>query len=164
MIGRATRTPLAFASRQRGAVFFVAMMVLIVLTLLGISAAQVTALQERMSAVYRSDRVAFENAESLLAQRERETTLSAAVQNVVCEEFYKGTERTASWQTAAGTGTEVENLGRGGTFITAVGTLEAGIAREMGDKNCLFLQVSAQSHDDPVAKNSHTIVQSIYIP
>ncbi|MCX7556858.1 PilX N-terminal domain-containing pilus assembly protein [Xanthomonadaceae bacterium JHOS43] len=152
------------ATRQRGAVFFVALMVLIVLTLLGLSAAQVTTLQERMSAVYRSDRIAFENAESLLAERERETTISSAAQNVVCEEYYQGTARTAPWQASAGTGTVVENLSRGGSFMSVAGTLEAGIAREIGDKNCLFLQVSAQAHDDSVARNAHTIVQSIYVP
>ncbi len=159
---RNARISYAFASRQRGAVFFVALMLLIVLTLLGLSAAQVTALQERMAAVYRSDRMAIENAESLLAQQERTTTGSSADLNVLCENFYKGAANTDT--IADGGDTAIENLGRGGSFVTTVGTLEAGIPREMGDRNCLFLQISAYAYDDPSAETSRALVQSIYVP
>ena len=151
----------AFASRQRGAVFFVALMLLIVLTLLGLSAAQVTALQERMAAVYRSDRMAFENAESRLVQMERSTRGLTAALNPLCENLYVGAANTG----LTGEGATVENLARGGaSFITATSTLEASIAREIGDTNCLFLQISASASDDPTGGTSRAILQSIFVP
>ncbi|HEY0229833.1 MAG TPA: PilX N-terminal domain-containing pilus assembly protein [Dokdonella sp.] len=53
--------------RERGAVLFVALIVLILLTLLGITAAQVTVLQERMSGSFRVQQLAFERAEGRMA-------------------------------------------------------------------------------------------------
>lgn len=53
--------------RARGAVLFVALIVLILLTLLGITAAQVTVLQERMSGSFRAQQLAFERAEGRMA-------------------------------------------------------------------------------------------------
>ncbi|RDZ29250.1 pilus assembly PilX family protein [Lysobacter silvisoli] len=59
-------------AQQRGAVLYVAMIMLILLALLGIVGMQVTGLQERMSANYNRVNVAFQNAEALARQRESE--------------------------------------------------------------------------------------------
>lgn len=48
---------------QRGAVLYVALMMLVLLALIGITALQVTGLQERMTSSYRATNVAFQNAE-----------------------------------------------------------------------------------------------------
>lgn len=162
MIHGSARASYAFASRQRGAVFFVALMLLIVLTLLGLSAAQVTALQERMAAVYRSDRMAFENAEGLLAQQERMTSGLGAGLNVICENFYKGAGNTETIED--GSDFAIENLGKGASFLPTIGTLEAGIASEIGDQRCLFLQITTYAYDDPDAQTARALVQSIYVP
>lgn len=53
--------------RQNGAVLFVALIVLILLTMLGLTAAQVTVLQERMSGNFRVQQLAFENAEGAMS-------------------------------------------------------------------------------------------------
>ncbi len=53
---------------QRGAVLFVSLIILILLTLLGVSAMQVTMLQERMSGNYRASQLAFERSESRMAE------------------------------------------------------------------------------------------------
>jgi type IV pilus assembly protein PilX len=53
--------------QQRGAVLFVALIVLILLTLLGLTAAQLTVLQERMSGNFRVQQLAFERAESAMS-------------------------------------------------------------------------------------------------
>jgi len=55
-------------SSQRGAVLFVALIILILLTLLGVTAMQVTLLQERMSGNYRASQLAFERSESRMAE------------------------------------------------------------------------------------------------
>lgn len=152
--------------QQRGAALFISLMILIILTLLGLSAAQVTTLQERMSAVYRSDQMAFERAESALSDIERDVSIEGAAKNVLCENLYDGARQVQQWKagTNLATTSKVENLGRGAGFITRMGSLEAGIARELGSDNCLFLQISAHSYDDPAAKNAHAIVQSIFTP
>lgn len=152
---------------QRGAVLFIALMLLIILTLLGISSAQVVALQERMAAIYRADAVALQNAEDLLAGAEREMTRIAAASNVLCENLYQGGRKPAGWVSDGGNaGYHVENLGRGASFISAIGSLEAGMASEMADKNCLMLQISAHAYDvsDPDDATSHGVVQSIFTP
>ena len=167
MINRTSNPTLGSRGKQRGAVLFIALMLLIILTLLGISAAQVTALQERMASVYRADQMAFENAESLLAGIERATTgNNNSLLNVSCEHLYDGSKQADQWRAGnnLATATHIENLGRGSSFITTMGSLESGLAQEIGDKNCLFLQISAQAYDDPSAKTSHSIVQSIFTP
>lgn len=58
------------ASRQSGAVLYVALIMLILLALLGIVGMQVTGLQERMSSNYRASNMAFQNAETLARSTE----------------------------------------------------------------------------------------------
>ncbi|MGA9342311.1 MAG: PilX N-terminal domain-containing pilus assembly protein [Rhodanobacteraceae bacterium] len=60
-----SRRPLP--QRSRGAVLFVALIMLLLLTLLGVTAAQVTVMQERMSGNFRVQQLAFERSESALA-------------------------------------------------------------------------------------------------
>jgi type IV pilus assembly protein PilX len=69
----------SFRSRrqQRGAVLYVALIILILLTLIGIVAMQVAGLQERMSSNYEATNRAFQNAEG--EARLRETALKTAV-------------------------------------------------------------------------------------
>ena len=59
---------------QRGAVLYVALIMLILLALIGIVGMQVATLQERMSANYVAANVAFQNAESQVRSREVEIT------------------------------------------------------------------------------------------
>ena len=58
-------------SRQRGAVLYVALIMLILLALLGIAGMQVAGMQEKMAANYRATNVAFENAEGVTRLSER---------------------------------------------------------------------------------------------
>lgn len=60
----------SFPARQRGAVLYVAMIMLILLALLGLVGMQVTAMQERMSSNYVRVNTAFQAAEALTRQRE----------------------------------------------------------------------------------------------
>lgn len=63
-----TRRSFHSPQRNRGAVLFVALMMLLLLTLLGVTAMQVTLLQERMSGNFRAQQVAFERAEGRMAE------------------------------------------------------------------------------------------------
>jgi len=66
------------AYRQRGAALFISLMFLIILTLIGISAANVGIMQERMAGNVRETNEAFQNAEATL--REVETAVRASVE------------------------------------------------------------------------------------
>jgi hypothetical protein len=54
--------------RSQGAILFVSLIMLLLLTLLGITAMQVTMLQERMSGNFRAQQVAFERAEGRMSE------------------------------------------------------------------------------------------------
>ena len=55
---------LGYAHNQRGAVLYIALVMLLLLALLGIIGMRVAGLQERMSADYRNTNIAFQNAEA----------------------------------------------------------------------------------------------------
>jgi len=55
-------------SRQQGAALFVAMIMLILLTLLALAASQVSLLQERMSGSFRAQNLAFQRSEGVVAE------------------------------------------------------------------------------------------------
>lgn len=57
-------------SRQRGAVLYVALVMLILLALIGIIGLQVTGMQERMASNYRAVGLAFQNTEALARDTE----------------------------------------------------------------------------------------------
>lgn len=63
-----------FASRQQqsGVVLYIALIMLLILSLLGIVAMQVATLQERMAANYQASALAFQNAEALARTRENQ--------------------------------------------------------------------------------------------
>ena len=66
------------AYRERGAALFISLMFLIILTLIGLSAANVGIMQERMAGNVRETNVAFQGAEATL--RNIETAVRASVQ------------------------------------------------------------------------------------
>lgn len=71
------RQPAARAGTQRGAVLYIALIMLVLLALIGIVGLQVAGMQERMSANYRTVNLAFQNAEGVA--RETECSIEALV-------------------------------------------------------------------------------------
>jgi type IV pilus assembly protein PilX len=67
--GSRPRRP-APARRERGVALFIALVVLLIITVLGVSGLQTTTLEERMAASARDRDIAFQAAESALAQGE----------------------------------------------------------------------------------------------
>ena len=57
-------------TRQRGAVLYVALIMLVLLAMIGIIGLQVTGMQERMAANYRAINLAFQNTEALVRDTE----------------------------------------------------------------------------------------------
>ena len=163
--------PAASVNRQRGAALFVALMLLIVLSILALSAAQVTGLQERMAATYRADELAFERGEARL--RETEDDIASEVDPCfvsVNEDNAVVTDPMPDWR--ADTETDAmqyaENLSRGpaSRALAMRGSLQAGKPAQAGDPQCMYFRVSARDFDatEEEDSTSASIVQSIYVP
>jgi len=151
-------------SQQRGATLFTAMVILILLTLLALSVAQVTGLQERMAGLYRTDQQAFQTAEQVRSQLE----LSLLGQPEACDDGYKIT-LPADWlDDSADSGERLENLsfpdGSRAKIAALVGSAKAGGDRTPGTLNCLVFRLSALRGDVPTDPTSKSLVQSYFVP
>lgn len=151
--------------RQRGAALFVSMMILIMLSLLAISASQVTALQERMVQAYWADVRAFEGAEERLRASERELRAEAFTTEcpLVDDTPQPGWVNPVNSPTLASAhslnlsrGEQSRGSGVGGSLT--IGALDAA--------QCAYFLLSASEND---ARNvddarSWAVVQSVYVP
>jgi len=154
----------AMSSSQRGATLFVALTILIILTILALSTAQVTGLQERMAGIYRADNQAFLSAESEVRALEgdllNDNLLCAnAPVNAIPSQWY--TETPAAR-------TSIENLSYQGVSSDSPGMSFGGSAEdnllEAGGIGCLVFRISALQSDDPTGPTSRSIVQSVFVP
>lgn len=163
------------ARRQKGAALFIALMILIVLSLLAVSAGQVTALQERMASAYWTDVRTFEAAEAVIRESERRITAGAArVENppgfedpcaVATTGEDPGRAFSGAWTpTASGFQLVYENISRGLDSRGGgnQGSLGAGqLVDSIG--NCSTFRVTAIRVDDPLSPTARAIVQTTYI-
>ncbi len=163
------------ARRQNGAALFIALMILIVLSLLAVSAGQVTALQERMASAYWTDVRTFEAAEAVIRESERRITAGAARADnppgfedpcaVATTSEDPGRAFSSAWTpTAAGYQLVYENISRGLDSRGGgnQGSLGAGqLVDSIG--NCSTFRVTAIRVDDPLSPSARAIVQTTYI-
>ncbi len=163
---RIRRSPRAPA-RQRGAALFVALMILVLMTLLALSASQVTGLQERMTGIYRADNLAFQAAEERLRREERD-----ALNNPLsCDNAPKASV-SSGWisGSTATPASSVENLNNARSAyargVDLRGSARSGVASGPGSPNCLVYRFSTYAFDTDVAadRTSRAIVQSTYTP
>jgi type IV pilus assembly protein PilX len=147
---------------ERGAALFVALMLLIILSLLAVSAAQVTSLQERMVAAYWADAQLFEGVEGRLNRLEAEV---AANPDAVCANLPAGRDPPGEllgtgFDPAQATFSSVENIG----FARGAGanrSIRAGQAQS--GPLCLRFRVTVAALDSPAAATSRSIAQSTYL-
>lgn len=158
----------ATGSRQRarvqgGSVLFMAMMLLIILSLLALSAATVTGLQERMAGTYRAEHLAFQSTEARLRITER------AIGTATDPCHAGDADPSATWvETPPATGMQnYRNMGRGSTSRAFGwrGSSRAGQPAIVGDIRCAYFEVSAIDFDAPGPDASaHAITTSVYVP
>lgn len=153
--------------QQRGAVLFVALIMLILLTLLGLTAAQVTVLQERMSGNFRVQQLAFERAESAMSEG-RDTASNPLTAYDTISDLPKslGPANSSPWATWL-TGAPDEHVE---TSVRACGgacpqRLGSAVGEDPNRKPRFYV-ISAQQKDLP-ASDSETAawatVQTIYV-
>ena len=153
----------ATAEPQRGSALFTAMMLLIVLSLLALSAAMVTGLQERMAGTYRAEHRAFEHTEARLRATER--SISTEI-----DPCHAGNpDPGAAWveSTPPTAAQHYRNMGRGETSRAFGwrGSSRAGQPAMVGDIRCAYFEVSATDFDNPgAAATTNAITTSVYVP
>lgn len=148
--------------RQRGSALFTAMMLLIILSLLGLSAAGVAGLQERMASTYRADHLAFEQAEARLRATERR------VLSEVDPCHAANPSPVPSWLEKQQTEGQqnYRNLAAGPTSRAFGwrGSNKAGQPAVVGDMRCAYFEVTAIDFDSQTDATSDAIVASIFVP
>lgn len=179
--------------RQRGATLFVALSILILLTLLALAAARVTGLQERMAGGYRADVVAFERAEAALRDDEHQVLdpdglaceLPTQEAEFVDDVTFNQTDadgvttevtlpfdwRDGDFELPDGTGVErlskYENMNNTQSrFSRGINLRGSSVRSEMtpGGINCMVFRVSTLSTDNADAPQATTVLQSTFTP
>jgi len=157
--------------RQRGAVLYVALMMLVLLALIGITALQVTGLQERMTSSYRSTNNAFQNAEG--RARSNEADLQRQVQSggaeviAIDEPFCvagfdpSGWARTMKYSdplpAKLSHTRRIDECVSGGTGI-GMGTVP------ISENTNLIFQVTAYAVDRGTNPGSDAVIDTIFVP
>ena len=145
---------------QRGAALFVSMMILILLSMLALSASQVTSLQQKMATAYWADMRAFENAEALLRETEKLVRNGDPDNPDRCAVPIDSTDVAGGWVASAPSSPE----GIYTHFKLPGSSIRSGQSHEVGDVTCPFFRVSSVNFDDPADPSSTSVVQSVFVP
>ncbi|MFD1295198.1 MULTISPECIES: pilus assembly PilX family protein [Lysobacter] len=149
--------------RQRGAVLYVAMIMLILLALLGLVGMQVTGMQERMSANYGRVNAAFQNAEALARQREasiQSSLYSGAGTFVADEELCSTTFDPTTWANASSAASSTHTKRIDKCFTGS--SLKVGAKQNEETGN--IYQVSALRGDLETNPTATAVIDTIFIP
>lgn len=174
-------------NRESGAALFVSLILLLVITLLGLTSSNVSILQERMASNVRESNVALQRAEATLREIERQLDaaifgsgpdfedwsdiLGTDLNDCNLQERYGNNWDSAPWQADGVNGNQffVVNLGgssclppdAGGTIDTSAGP--GGSPGSAGGYNFYIVTARAFSSDDAAnERRAEAIVQSIY--
>lgn len=167
-MNRSSRSP-APPSTQRGAVLYVALIMLILLALIGIAGMQVAGMQEKMSANYRATNTSFQSTESLTRRTEHSieaianrtalpdpAPISAASIQQNCDDGYDPVE----WgRKKVITGAEAVNVRRIDSCIIGGGSLGMG---EPLDPTAPVYQITSFSTDVPAGPSSSAVIDTIF--
>jgi|JI10StandDraft_1071094.scaffolds.fasta_scaffold23764_9 type IV pilus assembly protein PilX len=150
------------SKEQRGAALFVSMMILILLTMLALSASQVTSLQEKMASAYWADARAFERSEAALRAEQR--ALRTAVEQGLC---VSDSASLPNWLDAAPAAGETHVLAIRHEAARGSG-LESEIVAgsALGALDCAVFKISVADADTvaPSDASAWSVVQSVFVP
>lgn len=155
--------------RQKGAVLYIALMMLILMALLGTVGMQVTTMQERMSSNYRAAHLAFENAEALARSTEcgvedlvnRTTTggCASVTEAKVCDEPFDPAAWAQGFAPSSGEHTNVRLIG---PCISGNSSLAMGEAINE-DANPIY-QITAYNTDKSGDEAADGAIDTIFRP
>ena len=156
-----------FAARNDGAVLFVALIMLLLLTLLGVTGMQVTMLQERMSGNFRAQQQSFERSEGKVNEgRDSAADPLWAYDNIPQAPIAMSGDELPwdSWLTDP-VAQESEQFLQGRRLVAGAGAARGKIVADDPQKDVRYYVVSAQEKDpgsDP-GNAAWTAVQTIYV-
>jgi type IV pilus assembly protein PilX len=158
--------PFRRPSRQRGAALFVGLMLLILLALIGIAGMQTSTLQERMAGNYRTQVLAFQNAETEVRRAEREILRTVNANGVYLADavdcgLSPAATGASGWTPATITG--------GRQFVIEQSACTPGWSTpEVGlienDKIDPLYVVAAAATDRPANATAISVIETVYIP
>lgn len=158
-----SRRKLNSANKQRGAVLYVAMIMLILLALIGIIGMQVAGLQEKMSSNYRSVNLAFQNAET--SARGVETDIQAsligdAATYAATQELCSPTFDPLTWADGVAANAEVYTRRVDKCFPSSSLRVGSKLNEEAGN----IYEISVLASDFPANSTATAVISTIYIP
>ena len=151
------------AAAQRGAVLYVALIMLLILALLGVVGMQVTGMQERMAANYLRTNQAFQQAEANARAREADieaavfgTTGTYTADQEVCAPVFD--PLTWAGSQTAGTAIYTRRIDR----CFAASSLKLG--EKLNDDTGNIYEITALSSDDDANPSATAVINTIFIP
>ncbi|MEO6065815.1 MAG: PilX N-terminal domain-containing pilus assembly protein [Lysobacterales bacterium] len=161
---RTATPPFKGRRSQQGAALFVALMLLLIMTLLGLAAMQVTLLQERMSGNYRTLNLAFQNAEGQVRTSETQferafasgTALSADSES--CVPFDVDAWAKPAVMPVAG----LVYTRRMDKCIVGYGSRRVGLKENESSSN--LYQINGIDFDRAADNSSLVVVETVFIP
>jgi type IV pilus assembly protein PilX len=143
--------------QQRGAVLYVALIMLILLALIGIVGMQVATLQERMSANYVAANMAFQNTENNVRTQEVAITAGGFFENENCAVPFD----PKGWASTVTAASDVRTVNIG----ICTGECSAAGATDISDSLCNLYRTTAFSrdHDSVAASSSLAAIDTIFI-
>lgn len=146
--------------RQKGAALYVALMMLILLTLVGLVGLQVAGLQERMSANYQATNTAFQNAED--AARETENALAQNVADGIAPATNLPSKDCATAFDAQAWDEAVPHVRRLDECVTWAGIDMLSVPEE--ERTDQIYQITAFDRDRALNPTSEAVIGTVYIP
>jgi type IV pilus assembly protein PilX len=150
-------------TQQRGAVLYVALIMLILLALIGIIGMQVTGLQEKMSANYRSVNLAFQNAETDARGIENDIQASlvgAAATYAATQEVCSPTFDPLTWADSVTTESAVYTRRVDKCFPASSLRVGSKLNEEAGN----VYEISVLASDFATNPTATAVINTIYIP
>jgi len=154
---------------QRGAVLYVAMIMLILMALIGIASMQVAGMQERMASNYRAANRAFQNSEGVVRAAERSvesianrTDLAAGSQidsddiNRVCDDGYDPVTWAAERVDDAESAVNVRQIDS-----CIVGEAPLGMGAPLDETTPIY-QITGFATDDSAAATSAVVIDTVF--
>lgn len=147
---------------QRGAVLFVALVFLILLTLLGLAAAQTSTLEERMAGNYLAHYRAFENAERRISRGQAEIQdASRAADTIPADPVGVGRDGKLPWDPWLTQEPQTGELQTRVRYCVACPQRRGGVFGEDPARKPRFYILSGVDGDD--SRDSVAIVQTVYV-
>lgn len=161
-----TRSPPTVSPRQRGAVLFIALIMLILLTLIGVTGMQVTLLQERMSGNFRAQHQSFERAETRMIEgRDKVSDRLTAYDLISSREVALVDGKKLPWQSWLTTYPPSAQLATEVRCGMACGSNRAKSTMWDPNKDLRFYTVTGQEKDpsSDASSAAWSTVQTIYV-